>query len=320
MESNNVKPVLGTWFEFRHHNTAEGKYWNPACQSFPEAQWREKISEICGAGMEYIVLMASAICSETYYRSSVFPQAPLSCENPVEVLLSQADSCGLKVFMSNGFYGDWRKARRNITDKTVVTRSLKAMNELAAQFGHHPSFYGWYMPDETCIIRHFGNKFINYVNVCCEEARRLNPGSKTLIAPYGTSLAKADTKYIKQLERMSVDYIAYQDEIGVKKTTVEHSAAHFEKLKIAHDKAGRSALWADIELFDFEGIVYRSALLPADFSRIQKQLEAVSPYVDTVLAYQYQGMMNKPGTGAFAGHPSSEKLYTDYMAWVAQNC
>ena len=39
----------------------------------------------------------------------------------------------------------------------------------------------------------------------------------------------------------------------------------FEKLKIAHDKAGRSQLWADIELFDFEGIVYNSALIPADF-------------------------------------------------------
>lgn len=319
MKSNIVNLILGTWFEFRHHNTAEGKYWNPACQNFTETQWREKISEISDAGMEYIVLLASALNSESYYHSSIFPSAPLKCENPVEVLLSQADKCGLKVFMSNGFYGDWRKARKNILDKAVVARSLKAMNELSEQFGFHPSFYGWYFPDETCIIRHFSQRFIGYVNLCCEEARRLNPDNKTLIAPYGTSLAKADAKFINQLESMSVDYIAYQDEIGVKKTTAEHSAAHFEKLKTAHDKAGRSKLWADIELFEFEGIVYRSALLPADFSRIKKQLEAVSPYVDTILAYQYQGLMNKPGTGAFAGHPESEKLYTDYMGWVKES-
>jgi len=318
METNTVKPISGTWFEFQHHSQAEGKYWNPACQSFTEAQWREKISEISSTGMEYIVLMASAINSEAYYQSSIFPQATLSCENPLEVLLSQADSCGLKVFMSNGFYGDWREARKNITDKTVIHKSLTAMNELSEQFGHHKSLYGWYMPDETCIIRHFNKKFIDYVNLCCEEARRLNPNNKTLIAPYGTNLVKSDAKYIRQLESMAVDYIAYQDEVGVKKTRVENSAGHYEKLKYAHDKAGRSTLWADIELFDFEGLVYRSALLPADFSRIKKQLEAVSPYVEKVLAYQYQGMMNEPGTAAFAGHPESETLYEDYMGWVKE--
>ena len=316
MKTELIKPISGTWFEFRHHSQAEGKYWNPACQEFTGEQWREKIEEISGTGMEYIVLMASAINSEAYYQSSIFPNAGLTCENPIEILLSQADKCGIKVFMSNGFYGDWRQARRNISDKTVINRSLKAMNELTEQFGHHQSLYGWYMPEETCIIRHFSKKFISYVNLCCEEARRLNPNNKTLIAPYGTSLAKADAKYVKQLESMAVDYIAYQDEIGVKKTTAENSAGHFEKLKLAHDQAGRSALWADIELFDFEGMVYRSALLPADFSRIQKQLKAVSPYVDTVLAYQYQGMMNKPGSGAFAGHSSSEKLFGDYTEWL----
>lgn len=316
MDINKVKPISGTWFEFQHHSQAEGKYWNPACQSFTEAQWREKISEIRETGVEYLVLMASAIYSEAYYDSSIFPRAGLACENPIEVLLSQADDCGLKVFMSNGFYGDWRKAKRNISDKTVINSSLKSMNELSEQFGSHQSFYGWYMPDETCIIRHFHKKFIDYVNLCCEEAHRLNPDNKTLIAPYGTNLVKADSKYIRQLESLNVDFIAYQDEVGVKKTRVENSAAHYEKLKTMHDKAGHSALWADIELFTFEGIVYRSALLPADFSRIQKQLEAVSPYVDKVLAYQYQGMMNKPSSGAIAGHPESEKLYTDYMTWI----
>ena len=320
MEPNTVKPIAGTWFEFRHHSIAEGKYWNTACYNFSEMQWREKISEISAAGMEYFVLMASAIEEQAYYPSAVFPPAGLACENPLEVLLSQADQCGLKVFMSNGFYGDWHNARRNISDKAVINRSLRAMNELAEQFGHHQSFYGWYMPDETCIIRHFGKKFIRYVNLCCEEGCRLLPNSKTLIAPYGTSLAKVDDKYVKQLESMAVNFIAYQDEVGVKKTTPEKSAGHFEKLKAAHDKAGRNALWADIELFDFEGLVYRSALIPAEFARIQKQLAAVSPYAEKGLCYQYQGMMNKPGSTAFAGHPGSEKLYLDYMGWVAQNC
>ena len=58
-----------------------------------------------------------------------------------------------------------------------------------------------------------------------------------------------------------------------------------------------------------------SPLIPAPFSRVREQLEAVSPFVDTILIYQYQGLMNKPGSRAFAGHPDSTRLYTDYVRW-----
>ena len=50
--------------------------------------------------------------------------------------------------------------------------------------------------------------------------------------------------------------------------------------------------------------------------RIQQQLEAVGPQVDTVLFYQYQGLMSKPGSKAHAGHPDAEKLYRDYLRWL----
>jgi hypothetical protein len=311
-----VKPIQGTWFEFQHHSKKEGVYWNPACINFTEEQWREKIKEIAGTGMEYLVLLATALDFECYYDTSIFKKAELACENPIEVLLSQAEESNLKVFMSVGFYGDWMQPQVNMVDKDVTKRGLQSMNELAEKYGQFKSLYGWYFPDETCIEGYFSEDFIRYVNTYSNEAHKLNPNYKTLIAPYGTRLVKADDKYVAQLEKMDIDFVAYQDEIGVQKTKVEESAAFYEALKRVHDKAGRGALWADIELFEFEGEVYSSALLPAEFSRVEKQIEAVSPYVDTILAYQYQGMMNKPGSAVFAGHPSSENLYTDYIEWL----
>jgi hypothetical protein len=56
--------------------------------------------------------------------------------------------------------------------------------------------------------------------------------------------------------------------------------------------------------------------MPASFDRVLRQLEAVSPWVDKILVYQYQGMMNKPGSAAFAGSPASTKLYSDYLNWL----
>ena len=49
--------------------------------------------------------------------------------------------------------------------------------------------------------------------------------------------------------------------------------------------------------------------MPAPFDRVKLQLEAVSPWVDKILVYQYLGMMNRPGTTAFGVAGIGEALY-----------
>ena len=310
------RKIDGTFFEFLHHNIPEGKYWNPALEKFTAENWRQKVREISAVGMEYIVVMATALYDKCYFKSSVFPFAQIPCTDPIEELLCEADNCGVKVFLGNGFYGDWRKASQNITSKEVIDRSFRAMEELTALYGYHKSFYGWYFPDETCIILRYSKDFMKYVNLCSARCHQLTPDKKTLIAPYGTNLVWANNKFIRQLTELDVDFIAYQDEVGVKKTKVDRTKRLFEKLRIAHDKAGRSELWADIELFDFEGLVYKSALIPAPFERIKKQIENVAPYADKILGYQYLGLMNSKNSQAFAGHSTSTELYENYIKCI----
>ena len=310
------RSIDGTFFEFLHHNTAEGKYWNDVLNRFTSEDWRCKIKEIADLKMEYIVLMSTALYDKCYFRSSVFPFADIPCSDPIEAILSAADEYNIKVFLGNGFYGDWRKANRNIKNEEVICRSFKAMEELSALYAHHKSFYGWYYPDESCIILRFSRDFVSYVNRCSAFARELTPDKKTLIAPFGTNLALTNKAYIRSLMELDVDFIAYQDEVGVKKTPVGRTEKIFERLRKAHDKAGRAELWADIELFTFEGAVYNSALLPADFERIERQIRNVAPYADKILCYQYQGMMNPPDSTVFSGHPDSARLYGQYKNYI----
>lgn len=308
--------VNGTFFEFKHHNIPEGKYWNPALENFTAENWRQKVREISALGMEYIVVMATALYDRCYFKSSVFPFAEIPCKDPIEELLCEADICGVKVFLGNGFYGDWRKADKNITSKEVIDRSFRAMEEITALYSHHESFYGWYFPDETCIILNFSKAFMKYVNSCSARCHELTPEKKILIAPYGTNLVRADNRFIRSLAELDVDFIAYQDEVGVRKTKVDRTKRLYEKLRVAHDKAGRSELWADVEFFDFEGIVYNSALIPAPFERVKKQLENVAPYADKILCYQYLGLMNPPDSKAFAGHDDSVSFYEEYKKYI----
>lgn len=314
-----TKPISGSWFEFLHHNAAEGKYWNAVLTNFTAEQWREKLREMQEAGMRYIVLLATALHFKAYFRTKLFPQWEIGCPDPIEVLLDEADRLGMHVFISTGFYGEWTDPAGNMTDPAVLRKMLSAIDELSALYGHHPSFYGWYYPDETWINGYLSPEFMRYVNLSSGEIHRMGAHFKTLIGPYGTRNVMADDRYVCDLETLDIDFMAYQDEIGVRKTHLDEVGSFYAALKRAHDRAGRAKLWADIEIFSFEGDVYHSALLPAPFERVQKQLEAVSPYVEEILIYEYPGLMNKPGTKAFAGYPSSEQLYTDYMAYRARH-
>lgn len=319
-----MKTIKGTWFEFRHHNVAEGKYWNPVCRKFTDEQWRAKIKEMHGIGMEYLVLLCTSLVyedyAEAYFETDIYPfPEDMVCKDPIGVLLDECDKYGMKVFMSCGYYGPCTNAYKNMTSPEVTSRAFRAMEEVYSRYGSHVSFYGWYYPDETGINGCFSEEFITYVNAYGAHARKIAPHTKTLIAPYGTRKVVTDDKYIEQLRRLDVDFVAYQDEVGVRKSTPEETGAYYKSLREAHDKAGRSALWADVELFDFEGEVYRSALVPSNMDRVKRQLEAVSPYVDVVLCYQYLGIMNEPSTVAYCGHPDSLSFYEDYVAFFEKH-
>jgi len=316
-----IKHINGSWFEFWHHCLPEGKYVNPVVRYFSDEQWREKIREMAGLQMKYLVLTCSSMVyddyAESYFKTDIFPFAKdMVCQDPMGVMLDEADAHGMKIFISAGFYGNWQHTVENMTSPEVTERAFKAMGELYNRYGHHPSFYGFYFPDETCILPYYADLFIDYVNKYSAFGRSLNKDLKMLIAPYGTCLLKADDHFVSQLEVMDVDFIAYQDEVGVRKATPESAEGTYAALRKAHDKAGRAALWADMELFQFEDEVYKSALIPTDIARIRRQLECISPYVDEILCYEYLGVMNKPGTIAYCGHPDSIRFYNEYAALV----
>jgi len=317
IQAGEVKPIRGSWFEFQHHATVEGVDWNPALVRFTAEQWDQKIQEIAEAGLEYLVLMATAVYYRSFYDSQIYPKWKLACADPLEAVLAAADKYKVKFFIGAGFYGNWQSSGV-ITDPVASRQRLRSLGELVKLYGHHPSFYGWYWPDEAFINKHYAPEFMTYVNTLSHEARQLRPGAPIMIAPYGTRVAVPDDEYVRQLDSMDVDIVAYQDEVGVRKSKVAETSAFYEGLRKAHDRAQKAKIWADIEIFEFEGEVYNSALMPAAFDRVRRQLEAVSSSVDQILVYQYLGLMNRPGSMAFAGSPQSTQLYSDYMAWRKQ--
>ena len=212
-----VKPIEGSWFEFQHILPVEGTPWNPMLEKFTAEQWATQVKELAEAGLRDLVLVNVAGHGKTYYPSSLMPQHRLGCDDPLEVVLSAADKYGVRFFVSNGFFGDWTQTAFLMKDPEVRKLRVRAMTELVEKYGRHQSFYGWYYPNEIGIRGQYTDFFIDYVNASSAEARRLTPKAKTLIAPYGTRQVKADGEFVRQLERLDVDFVAYQDEVGGRK-------------------------------------------------------------------------------------------------------
>lgn len=318
-EKKKIKPISGSWFEFQHSSESEGGNWNKPLAKFTADQWRRKVFEIKEVGMDYLVLMSVALKGKPFYPSVIAPQIPMGCDDPLEAVLSAADECGIKFFVSNDFWADL-DAYTMMIDKDVQKKRFRSMEEVAAKYAHHESFYGWYFPNEAQLQPYFIDECVAYVNECAAFARRLTPACVNLIAPYFIKEARFDDTFVRQLEKLNIDIIAYQDGVGATHTELAKSAQYYETLYKAHAKASRARLWADMELFYFRDGIIAADLLPASFEkRILKQMENISPYVDKILCYQYIGQMNKPGTDIVAGHPDSLRLYEEYINWYQKN-
>lgn len=307
--------IEGTWLDFQHQNSHDGLYWNDQARAFSCTQWQSHIAEIASVRMDTIVVMSTALDNRSFYPSTFLPERwPLTCSDPLDAVLTAADRTGQRVFVSAGFYGHTTEETSDAPD--YLDWHLRLTDELWSKYQTHPSFYGWYIPNEAEIHGHFSEGYMTFTPRLSAHLRGLAPDRKILIAPYGTNKVAETARFVEQIQTLGVDYIAYQDEVGVRKTRVEELDAIYARLRRLHDRAGLP-LWADVEIFEFEGEVYRSPLLPARLERIQRQLEIISPYVEKILCYQYHGLMNAPNSPSFCGHPDTLRLYSDYMAWQA---
>lgn len=315
-ERSKTLPIEGSWFDFRHPNPYDGNYWNMQTAAFTGEQWQAKIREMAGIGMKTLVLMSVAHQGMALYPSRVIPRRwrPFNCEDPIEAVLQAADREDARVFIGLGFF-EADTGRFDTRDPVALRYSRDVPVELWERYGHHTSFGGWYLPVEAPIRSHFPDGYLRYTQAMASRLRQIAPGKPILIAPYGTRTVMPDARFVSQLRALEVDHVAYQDEVGVEKTRLDELDGIWSRVRQAHDRAG-IPLWADVELFRFEGPVYRSPLVPAPLARIEAQLAAASRYVEKILGYQYLGLMNAPDSLAPAGHPSSVDLYRAYRAWL----
>lgn len=256
-----------------------------------EEDWRKELSYMKALGMDTLIIGAVAWDSYAFYPSrllSYYREA--GTKDVVGTLLKLADELKMKVFL--GLYAwNWEGKGSEGDFEEFTQRNINVAKELQNLYGREPSFEGWYLltweignappPDNVGV-----KAYIKVINAL----RRLTPKKKLLIAPYFTlDISPQDFKkgWSTLLSHLKVDIIALQDGVGCERgITPEKAEPYFQALREVCGQKGVS-LWADLEIFDIP-----AGWKPAPLPRIFSQINALSPYVDKIVVFEFNHYMS----------------------------
>lgn len=316
-------PIRGSWINLFYQDE-RNRYTNPAhVDGLDPELWRKEVRKLYDMGMDYIVLMAVANKGMAYYPSQCMPRAyPDGGISPVEAIMKEAETCGMRVFLSTG----WAKNQDdNLRNPEIRDRQLEILHELALLYNNSPALYGWYLPVEDCLGPILSDRAVEAVNSLTAEVRRQSPGKKVLISPYGLFKSRVNyPHFAEQIARLTVDIIAYQDEVGCLREPypLPNLKEKWKALRAIHDQLP-IALWANCESFTWEGTTNdrHSPLLPASPERIlAQQAAATQGGAECILSFAISGLVTPADEEDQLGQPGWSAFVHQRLQGWRQEC
>ena len=320
-----TRQIDGAWFEFYHWSEAEGKLWNKEIIKLTDDQWKELIAGMHEIDMNLVIIQDTyhnpnryvgqhnmkkdGFPGQPYYPSKIFEQDQKFVANdPLEAVLAEADKHSMNVMIGVGGY-----AWFDFTPGSLQWHK-KVANELWEMYGHHRSFYGWYVSEEVAgnlgsddrrrsEIVHFFKEFKKHVT-------GLAPDKPVMLATNCHFVAQSNDYYPKLLEHLDIICPFGFHRMPTGDYTGEEVAAILQKYC---DDAG-SHLWLDLEVFLFGE---QNALYPRPLEGIVKDLIRF-PNFEKICCYSYTGLMNSPKQSSKPGGQATVDLFNDYKKFLTE--
>jgi hypothetical protein len=321
-EMRSTGVIGGTWSGIYHWSEQEGRLWNADIKKLTDDQWREQVRGMHSIGMDIIVLQESfrnqkyvdkhAIEKEGYqglafYPSGLYPgRMPIAARDPLEAIYAEADALGMQVFAGVGLY-----AWFDFTEGSLAWHKNVA-DELWERYGHHDSFYGWYVSGEIAgnlgVDDRHREELVSFFRGFGAHVRKFAPDKPVMLASNSHGIREAKGYYAKLLPHLDILCPFGFHRMSHRDLTGEEAA---ELLQRYCDEAG-SHLWMDMEVFLFGP---GGALLPRPISGLVSDAQRF-PNFEKILCYQYPGLLNTPEASLKPGGEPTVKLYQDYKNFL----
>ncbi len=310
----------GCWVSIYHWSDDEARHFNPGLRCMTDEGWKQQVYSMHKIGITSILIQnvfdsphyvnqhsmtADTYDGKAFYDSRLYPdRMPLSCEDPIEAILSAADECGMAVFPGVGMYAWFDFSPESLEWHKRVTV------ELNERYGHHPSFYGWYVSEEIMGALYYGYDPVpdeNYRDIqdffraYKAFVHELTPTKPVALAPNNIHMHwyREQWRGILQNVDILIPFAFARSENNISEIAgmCAETGTHF---------------WVDMEIFAFP---FDEGLRPKSCPALIREIHCYD-VLEQVYGYQYTGLLNEPGHRMGLGNEDTEELYTAYAAYV----
>lgn len=288
-------------------------------QNWGKEEWEKDFRHMKAMGIDTVILIRSG-----YRKFITYPSAYLlqkGCFKPpidlLELYLQLADTYGMQFYFGlydSGEYWDTGNMLPEIEHNKYV------IEEVWKQYGHHPSFKGWYLSME---ISRKTKGAIEAFDTLGKQCKQVSKGLTTFISPWidgkkavmaaSGVITKQDAVSIQEHEKEwdeifsgiagNVDAVAFQDG----HVDIDELDDFFAVNKKLADKYQLKS-WTNCESFDRDMPI---KFLPIKFEKLKLKLAAAQRAgYDKAITFEFSHFMSPQSAYAQAHH-----LYNRYMEY-----
>jgi hypothetical protein len=291
-----------------------------AHQQWSREQWKREFLQMRQLGIRSLVVQWSQ------YDQVSFVAGKNGHDSLLERITESAAAAGLELYIGLSLSKSWSEPHK--LDIKLVNAELEENKALAktiyARLERYPHFRGWYIPHELTdqfysdyqqeLILRFFAELSGYI-------RQLDP-YKTVLAsgytsPENNNLVHFTMWWMGVFDKAGIDVLIFQDGAG---TTAQDKwqdiYPYLEAISIIDNEYFGGDVWFLAEVFtqvdgaEINNKPFRA--VPADFGRVEKQIEILGTFGKHMVSYSYFPYM-RPEAG-----PDAARVYNAYSAYIEE--
>ncbi len=298
-----MMPITGTFIDEITHDIPSSNW--------SLQQWSQELDYMQEVGIDTVIFIRGGYGAKTVYPSVAF-NTPYRSDF-AKFIFEETTKRGMKVIM--GMYVSsqyWSHAK----DATEEIRKNKLFaDEVWARYSDYPSFYGWYIPQETCFDKPNACEVYKGVSAICKD---IAPDKPVMISPFFKGAVIAPEEYftpeqtVEEWDRIftkcgqNIDICAFQD--GPVPT--EDMPAYYRGIRDLCHSYGMQH-WVNCETFERD---VRKMYYPIPFEELRRKLELHKEYADKIITFEFSHFLSPQ-----AIYPSARNLNALYKEYFTRS-
>lgn len=321
--------LSGAWTGIYHWSETEGKYWNKKLQEMTDSHWGEMVRAMDKLNMNIIVIQevfrneeyagkhsvnVTNYTGKAFYPSNLYPgRMDIKADDPIEAILTEADRRNMNVFLGIGMF-----AWFDFTTESLEWHKRVA-KELWEKYGHHESFYGFYISEESgggldnwekspLMRKKRKEDIVTFFKEFKAYCNTFAPGKPMMLATNSFDIPNGMDTYPDLLKHL--DILCPFGFARMPKEDLKGLEAANLLQKVCDE--AKAHLWFDLEVFLFN---QDNSLYPRPIDGIIQDLNQFENF-ETILCYQFPGVFNDPEMSVCIGEKETIDLFNGYLDYL----